>query len=255
MAWFAASDAARSSAWFSTPVRSMPIEKWITDLRPGTSLSRRARDSSAASPSGTALYTGQAVASRVSSLEGGRETLATLAADTGGRTFYDTNDFSGAFSEVQKENSSYYLLGYSPSKSRSDGKFHRIRVEVERAGVKVQARPGYFAPKSFRQFTREDKELELEQAMDLENPFVDLPLAVEVASFRRPDGKFYVVLAAKIPGSAVAFLEKSATHRTEFDFAWRATDKAGHGVAALRDTLPVRLDPDTYQQVLKGNIL
>ncbi|PYV27233.1 MAG: VWA domain-containing protein, partial [Acidobacteria bacterium] len=135
-------------------------------------------DASSASPSGTALYTGQAVASQVSSLQGGRETLATLAADTGGRTFYDTNDFSGAFSEVQKENSSYYLLGYSPSKSRSDGKFHRIRVEVERAGVKVQARPGYFAPKSFRQFTREDKELELEQAMDLENPFVDLPLAV-----------------------------------------------------------------------------
>ena len=212
-------------------------------------------DASSASPSGTALYTGQAVASQVSSLQGGRETLATLAADTGGRTFYDTNDFSGAFSEVQKENSSYYLLGYSPSKSRSDGKFHRIRVEVGRAGVKVQARPGYFAPKSFRQFTREDKELELEQAMDLENPFVDLPLAVEVASFRRPDGKFYVVLAAKIPGSAVAFLQKSATHRTEFDFAWRATDKAGHPVAALRDTLPVRLDPDTYQQVLKGNIL
>ena len=216
-------------------------------------------DASSASPSGTALYSGSAVASQISSLEGGRETLATLAADTGGRTFYDTNDFSGAFSEVQKENSSYYLLGYSPSKSRSDGKFHRIRVEVERAGVKVQARPGYFAPKSFRQFTREDKELELEQAMDLDvvariHHDGDVR-RVEVASFRRPDGKFYVVLAAKIPGSAVAFLQKSATHRTEFDFAWRATDKAGHPVAALRDTLPVRLDPDTYQQVLKGNIL
>src|SRR5207244_6602396 len=72
-------------------------------------------DASAASPSGTALYSGSAVASQISSLQGGRETLATLAADTGGRTFYDTNDFRVAFSEVQRENANYYLLCYSPS--------------------------------------------------------------------------------------------------------------------------------------------
>ena len=212
-------------------------------------------DASTASPSGNALYTGQAVASQLSSLHEGRETLATLAADTGGRTFYDTNDFGEAFAQVQSENSSYYLLGYSPSKARSDGKFHRLRVEVDRAGVKVTARPGYFAPKDFRQFTREDKELQLEQAMDLDTPFMDLPLAAEAAYFRQPDNKFYVVLAAKIPGSAVAFLQKSGARRTEFDFIWRATDGAGHQAAVLRDTLPVKLDADTYQQVLSANIL
>ncbi len=212
-------------------------------------------DASSASPSGTALYTGQAFSSQVSSLQGGRETLATLAADTGGRTFYDTNDFSQAFREVQNENSSYYLLGYSPSNARSDGKFRRIRVVVDRPGIKVVARPGYFAAKDFRQFTREDKDLQLEQAMDLDLPFVDLPMAVEAAYFRQPDNQFHVVLAAKIPGSAVSFLQKSVTHRTEFDFVWRATDSAGRQVAMLRDTLPVKLDADTYRQVLSGNIL
>jgi VWFA-related protein len=212
-------------------------------------------DASSASPAGTAVYTGSAAFSQVTQLESGRETLASLAADTGGRTFYDLNDFSPVFSEVQKENSSYYLLGYTPSNTRSDGKFRRIKVEVDRPGVKIQARPGYFAPKNFRQFTREDKELQLQQAMELDAPFVDLPLAVETARFRRPDGKYYVLLAAKIPGSALSFLQKSSTHRTEFDFAWRATDTAGHTAAALRDTLPVKLDPETYQQVLTGNIL
>jgi hypothetical protein len=84
-------------------------------------------------------------------------------------------------------------------------------------------------------------------------------MAVEAAYFRVPDNKFYVVLAAKIPGSAVSFLRKSATHQTEFDFAWRAistaADSAGRPVAVLRDTLPVKLNADTYQQVLSGNIL
>jgi VWFA-related protein len=212
-------------------------------------------DASTASPAGTAIYSGSAVSSQLSSLQGGRETLASLAADTGGRTFYDLNDFAPAFERVQAENSSYYLLGYSPSNTKSDGRFRRIRVEVARAGVKVEARPGYFAPKDFRQFTHQDKNLQLQQAMDLDTPFVDLPFAVEAAYFRQPDGKFYVVLAAKISGSAVSFLQKSQTHQTEFDFAWRATDRAGHTAAALRDTLPVKLSAETYQQVVGGNIL
>src|SRR2546428_12865587 len=123
---------------------------------------------------------------------------------------------------------------YSPSNARSDGKFRRIRVVVDRPGIKVVARPGYFAPKDFRQFTREDKELQLEHAMDLDSPFVDLPMAVEAAYFRQPDNQFHVVLAAKIPASAASFLQKSVTHRTEFDFVWRATASPGRQVAVLR---------------------
>ena len=212
-------------------------------------------DATSASPSGTAAYTASAFSSQMSSLEGGRETLASLADDTGGRTFYDINDFGQAFTDVQQDNSTYYLLGYSPSNRKSDGRFRRIKVEVNRPGVKVQARPGYYAPKSFRQFTAEDKELQLQQAMDLDEPFVDLPLAVEAAEFRQSSDNYYVVLAAKIPGSAISFLNKSRSHQTEFDFAWRATDRAGHVAAALRDTLPVKLDPDNYQQVLASNFL
>ena len=212
-------------------------------------------DATSASPSGTAAYTASAFSSQMSSLEGGRETLASLASDTGGRTFYDSNDFSQAFTDVQEDNSTYYLLGYSPSNRKSDGRFRRIKVEVNRPGVRVQARPGYYAPKNFRQFTAEDKELQLEQAMDLDGPFVDLPLAVEAAEFRQSSGKYYVVLAAKIPGSVISFLNKSRSHQTEFDFAWRATDAAGHVAAALRDTLPVKLSPENYQQVLASNFL
>jgi len=212
-------------------------------------------DASSSAPAGTALYSGSAVNSQITSLQDTRETLASLSADTGGRTFYDLNDFSSAYQRIQEDNSTYYLLGYSPSNAKSDGRFRRIKVEVNRPGVKVQARPGYFAPKNFRQFTREDKEMQLQQAMDLDTPFVDLPLAIGADYFRQADGKYYVVLSAKIPGSAIEFMQKSAAHQTEFDFVWRATNQAGATVAALRDTLPVKLSPETYQQVVAGNIL
>jgi VWFA-related protein len=211
-------------------------------------------DASSSSPAGTAIYSGSAVASQVSSLQGSRETLAALATDTGGRTFYDLNDFAPAFDEVQKENSSYYLIGYSPTNTHDDGRFRHIRVEVSRPGLKVQARPGYFAPKSFRQFTRAEKENQLEQVMDLDVPFVDLPFVVETAYFRRPDKKFTVVLAAKIPGSQVAFLRKSGKHETEFDFAWKITDLQNHTAGGLRDTLPVHLSNDNFEEVIGSNL-
>lgn len=212
-------------------------------------------DASTASPSGTAIYSGQAVISQVSSLQGSRETLASLAADTGGKTFYDLNDLGEAFQQIQAENSSYYLLGYSPKNTRSDGKFRHIRVEVDRPGVKVEARPGYFAPKDFRQFTREDKEPQLQQALELDQAFLDLPFVVDTAYFRQPNKNYYVVLAAKIPGAAVSFLEKSSRHQTEFDFVWQALDAKEKPAGYLRDTLPVKISDETYQQVLSGNIL
>jgi len=212
-------------------------------------------DASTASPSGTAIYTGAAHTSQLSSLHGSRETLASLSQDTGGRTFYDLNDLGEAFQQIQAENSSYYLLSYSPKNARSDGKFRRIRVEADRSGVNVDARPGYFAPKDFRQFTREDKELQLQQALELDQAFLDLPFVVDTAYFREPDKNYNVVLAAKIPGAAVSFLQKSARHQTEFDFVWRVLDSKEKPAGYLRDTLPVKISDETFQQVMSGNIL
>ena len=90
--------------------------------------------------------------------------------------------------------------------------------------------------------------------MDLDVPFVDLPFVVETAYFRRPDKKFTVVLAAKIPGSQVAFLKKSGKHETEFDFAWKLTDAQNHIAGGLRDTLPVRMTNDTYEEIIGSNL-
>ncbi|TAM83916.1 MAG: VWA domain-containing protein [Acidobacteria bacterium] len=211
---------------------------------------------SAASPSGTAIYTASAVSSQINSTHNSRETLSTLATDTGGRMFTDLNNFAPVFEYVQKANTSYYLIGYTPSNTKADGKFRRIRVEVvEGRGLKVEARPGYYAPVSFGRSSGQQKELQLADALNSEAPFLDLPLAIETAYFLQPDHHYYVVLAAKIPGSSIPFRQHSSDHRTQFDFAWRATDSQGKVAGALRDTLPVKLDAYTFQTVLKGNLL
>jgi VWFA-related protein len=71
--------------------------------------------------------------------------LGTLAQDTGGVAFDNTNNLRQGFDRIESDLHNYYLIGYSPSNDRFDGKFRAIGVKVSRPGVTVAARKGYFA--------------------------------------------------------------------------------------------------------------
>ncbi len=76
---------------------------------------------------------------------GGDDVLRRIAAETGGRTIVNTNDPSDSLRKVIEDASAYYLVGYTPTRTTNDGKFHRISVKVRRRGVDVTARRGYWS--------------------------------------------------------------------------------------------------------------
>ncbi|HEV7498909.1 MAG TPA: VWA domain-containing protein, partial [Vicinamibacteria bacterium] len=67
-----------------------------------------------------------------------------LADATGGRMVNNSNDLAGGLARVTDESSVYYLLGYQPDRPLAGG-WRRLEVQVTRPGLKVRARPGYFA--------------------------------------------------------------------------------------------------------------
>jgi VWFA-related protein len=69
-----------------------------------------------------------------------------IAADSGGFTVKNTNDFARGMQRIADETRVYYLLGYQPANTAADGRFRKIEVKSTRKGVKVRARKGYFAP-------------------------------------------------------------------------------------------------------------
>jgi Ca-activated chloride channel family protein len=79
----------------------------------------------------------------------GEKVLRRLAAETGGRTFMPATDdqlqlvHTALADEVQNR----YLLTYTPDDQQQDGKWRAITVNVVEPGYRVEARPGYFAPK------------------------------------------------------------------------------------------------------------
>lgn len=87
------------------------------------------------------------ISSRASqdSLRQTQNTLQVLAAETDGRAIINRNDLARGMQQIVRDSSAYYLLGYNSTQSRSDGKFHPIKVRVRRPGVQVRARKGYWA--------------------------------------------------------------------------------------------------------------
>jgi len=73
--------------------------------------------------------------------------LKAVSANTGGFAITDTNDVEPALTRVFRENGSYYLLGYQVPDPKAGGRFRRIEVQVNRPGVTVRTRTGYFEPR------------------------------------------------------------------------------------------------------------
>ena len=73
-----------------------------------------------------------------------QDTLRTLSDQTDGRAIVNRNDLATGLSQVVRDSSAYYLIGYT-SPTQPDGKFHDIKVRVKRRGVDIRARRGYWA--------------------------------------------------------------------------------------------------------------
>jgi VWFA-related protein len=81
---------------------------------------------------------------------GGNGAVAKKITDeTGGRMIVVNNEkhLQEAFDQISEELRSQYTLGYYPTNSARDGKFRKIKIDVDNKDDKVLARKGYYAPK------------------------------------------------------------------------------------------------------------
>src|SRR5262245_6092245 len=72
--------------------------------------------------------------------------LTRLAQQTGGRAFFPSlaKDLTGVYADIRDELSSQYLLAYVSSNERT-GRWRNVNVRVNRPGLTVRTKQGYFA--------------------------------------------------------------------------------------------------------------
>jgi VWFA-related protein len=68
-----------------------------------------------------------------------------IAEATGGKAYYNTNDFVAAMQDATRNGSSYYEISYAPTNHAMDLKERNIRVQLDRKGYHLQYRQYYYA--------------------------------------------------------------------------------------------------------------
>ncbi len=209
-------------------------------------------EAQSASLHGQSAYSGASVLNDLSGNAASQETLATLSSDTGGKAFFDSNDFSGVFSQVQKDSSAYYVLGFTSNNPLKDGKFRRLKVQVNRSDLKLDFRAGYYAGRDFEHLNRADREQQLEDELEAQLPRVDVPLYAGAAYFRQDDAHYYLAVSLVIPGSQIPFVTEKDKDNATIDIIGEALGGGKLRVGQLRDT--VKLAVESTQQVRRKNV-
>ncbi len=209
-------------------------------------------EAQSASLRGQSAYSGAAVLNDLNGNAASQDTLATLSSDTGGKAFFDSNDFGSVFSQVQKDSSAYYVLGFTSNNALKDGKFRRLKVQVNRSDLKLDFRAGYYAGRDFEHLNRADREQQLEDELDAQLPRVDVPLYAGAAYFRQDDSHYYLAVSLVIPGSQIPFVTEKEKDNATIDITGEALGGGKVRVGQLRDT--VKLAVDSTQQVRRKNV-
>jgi VWFA-related protein len=101
-------------------------------------------DASTGSSGGSGILYGTIQQSMRNAFYDSQEGLYTLASETGGSTFVNSNDLITGIRQAQEDVSSYYELGFY-SATASDGKYHKLHVQlVEADKGNLNYRRGYY---------------------------------------------------------------------------------------------------------------
>src|SRR6267143_1690680 len=205
-----------------------------------------------ASLHGQSAYNGAAVLNDLSSNAATQDTLSTLASDTGGKAFFDSNDFSGVFAQVQKDSSAYYVLGFTSTNAMKDGKFRRLKVQLNRQDLKLDYRSGYYAGRDFEHLNRADREQQIQDELASELSQTDVAVYAGASYFRQDDSHYYLSVSLVIPGSQIPFVQAKDKDNATIDVIGEVRADGKFAVGHLRDT--VKLALDSAQQVRRKNV-
>jgi VWFA-related protein len=213
-------------------------------------------DASTGSLRGTSAYNGAALQNNLDSNFNTQEVMATLSSDTGGKAFFDSNDFSPAFQRIQQDTSAYYVIGFRSTNPVRDGGYRRLTIKINRPNVKIEYRPGYYAPADYKHANKDERERQLQEQLASDLPATDVEVYLQAYYFRNDNGsgtpRYYVPVSLIVPGSQIPFVKGGDRSKATLDIIGELKNTAGQDMAEIRQT--VKLAIDDSQQVSRKNI-
>jgi VWFA-related protein len=200
-------------------------------------------DASTGSLRGTGAYNGGSLLNNMNANFATQEVMATLSTDTGGKAFFDSNDFAPAFAQVERDTSAYYAIGFRSTNPLRDGRYRKLTIKINRPGVKLEYRPGYYAPADFKHSGHEDRERELEEQLASDLPATDMAVYMDAMYFRLDENRFFVPVSLIVPGSQIPFVKGGDKDKATLDIIGSVIDDVKRPIGNARETVKLNLDP------------
>jgi len=176
--------------------------------------------------------------------------LSLMAEETGGEAILNKNDVLPALSNIQKDYTSYYSIGYRSLRSGLD-RPHKVEVKVKKKGLIVRAR---------RSYLEKGIETKVREAVTsaLYFPRDDNPLAVglEVGKPAPADRENFVVpVVIRIPYSRLAMLPEGSKMRGRVVFYFEVIDSEGKLSDLTTQPVPVDEDAKTFEALARKDFV
>jgi hypothetical protein len=195
---------------------------------------------------------GDALSQESNTLIAAHDAMSELAERTGGKAYYNRNDIDGAVRDGVSDGSTYYLLGYYPDNKEWNGKFRKVQVKVDRSGIKLRYRLGYYAadPQAFAKENDKQRARELGDAMSLEHPVsTALFFQAQVLPPATQSKDNVTVLYAIDSHALVVEHGDDGAEHANLECVVQAYSEKGKPVSSAGSTVNAAMNPETYKKV------
>jgi VWFA-related protein len=172
-----------------------------------------------------------------------------LADMSGGRAIENTNDLAGAIRRVINDSSATYLLSYYPDHNKWNGEFREIQVKVNRPGVEVRSRTGYYAVAETSS-APEVNARKLGEAIRSPQESTDLGLDVQADGVDAVGARQLKVKISLDPNQ-LHFQQQGARWTDNLIEIWAEFDSEGRQVATHSQTLNLKPAQEEYKAFLQ----
>jgi len=195
---------------------------------------------------------GTALAHESTDLWEAHSSMDRLAERTGGKAFYDRNDIANGIRDSVKDGSTYYLLGYYPEDKDWNGKFRKVEVKVDRPGLKLRHRLGYFAanPRAYGAEDSKQRAHDLAEAMSLERPASTALFFKATVEPPSPQNNNQAIVVYAVDSHPLA-LERSfdGVQHADLECVVEAYSEKGKPITYAGSTVHAAMSPKTFQKV------
>jgi len=206
---------------------------------------------------GSAVACARAMGSRDSSPFPGADpdtfaTMNSLANETGGKAYYNSNDIFHSIREAIDDSDITYELGYYPGGVKWDGSFHAIKVEVKRPGVRVRSRTGYYAMPE-PQLTPQARQSIIAATATSPLEATQIGVRATVVGYSL-QGERNLKLVIAFDPKEFRFEEKDSRWSDSVDGVYIELDNKGQISHAIDETYQLNFEPARFQEFCREGI-